>query len=87
MISIYLSILCRLYFCSSEKFIGRALPENVFQSKNGRIKSFLQALYSSTPFATLFKDVPSNTDSTDSGPRLAGKNQILFGSYFSSSRS
>nr|XP_054753405.1 probable E3 ubiquitin-protein ligase HECTD2 [Lytechinus pictus] len=80
-ISIQLASSQRLYFCSSEKFVGRALPEDVFQTKNGKVKSFLQTLYSSSPFATLFKDVPqyesfpvaTGDDSTDSGKKVQSR--------------
>lgn len=69
-ISIQLASSKQSYFCTLEKFIGRALPEDVFQSKNGSVKSFLQTLYSSSPFATLLKEKPPNqpfpTTTTDS---------------------
>lgn len=73
------SLFNRLYFCSSEKFIGRALPEDVFQTKNSKVKSFLQTLYSSSPFATLFKDVPqSESFSTNSAATNSNKNIATF---------
>ncbi|XP_030851223.1 probable E3 ubiquitin-protein ligase HERC4 isoform X2 [Strongylocentrotus purpuratus] len=80
-ISIQLASSQRLYFCSSEKFIGRALPEDVFQAKNSKVKSFLQTLYSSSPFATLFKDVPqpeSFSTTTNSAATNSNKNIATF---------
>ncbi|XP_072178584.1 probable E3 ubiquitin-protein ligase HERC4 [Diadema setosum] len=72
-VSIQLASSQRLYFCSSEKFIGRALPLNVFQSTNGKVKSFLQALYSSSPFATLFNDGPKREPLVTIDGRVAGE--------------
>lgn len=48
---------CRDYFCASDLFVSCALPVDVFQSKTqDKRKGFLQTLYSTSPFASLFKE-------------------------------
>ena len=55
------------FFCVHRHFLcspcnatfTSALPNSVFQSRNGKPKQFLQTLYSCSPFASLFTDSPA----------------------------
>lgn len=56
-ISVFSLSLFRHYFCSSETFISRALPSTVFQATDcKKRRDFLEALYSTSPFASLFTE-------------------------------
>ncbi|XP_071818904.1 probable E3 ubiquitin-protein ligase HECTD2 [Apostichopus japonicus] len=56
-VSIQLSSIQKHYFCSSETFISRALPSTVFQATDcKKRRDFLEALYSTSPFASLFTE-------------------------------
>lgn len=67
-VSIQLASLQRNYFCTSDSFVSRALPVGVFQSKTqDKGKGFLQTLYSTSPFASLFKETQYLSNPQPSG--------------------
>ncbi|XP_077977108.1 ubiquitin-protein ligase E3A-like isoform X2 [Glandiceps talaboti] len=44
------------YLCTNDKYIGKGLPSSVFSTKPGLPKPFLHAMFSCTPFTSLFTD-------------------------------
>ncbi|XP_071801445.1 probable E3 ubiquitin-protein ligase HECTD2 [Asterias amurensis] len=44
----------KLPLCRPDRFVDRPLPQEVFKPPNGNSKPFLHALFSSTPFKSLF---------------------------------